>query len=500
VSAEPDNLPDPVSTTRTASDVIERMFLGLTEIGEDLKSYEPALARSWDVSEDGLAVTFHLAREARWHDGQPVTARDVLFTHDVLTDPVVNYSARSWKEFITEVTAGDDHTVTFRFARKYPYQILDASVGAILPEHLLGDAPRGELETTEFARHPVGNGPFRFARWESQQYVELVANEDYFLGRPHLDRVVYRVTPDKTSLVTQLETGEIDVMQNVPPHEVERLHRTARHIRIEAGEGRNYTYIGWNSNNPLFSSPKVRRALGMAIDRDGLIEALCYGFAAPIDGPIHPRLWAHNPDIPALPFDPAAASRMLAEEGWEDHDGDGWIDKDGQTFEFPLKTNFDNQVRVDATVMLQSMFRKIGVKMEPRTYEWNVLWGSVIDHSYESAVLVGWSIALKVDMKTTFHSESIEGKYNHTEYANPEVDRLIDAALEAGTFEEALPSWRKAQALIAADQPYTFLYTIQDIYGVNERVRGTRPDFRSYLFNLEDWWIPSARQKRRQGP
>ncbi len=497
VTAEPDNLIDAVSTTAVAQDVIDQMFLTLTDLGEDLESYEPSLARSWEASEDGLSVTFHLAPEARWHDGQPVTADDVVFTHELLTDPRVDYSARSYKDFITDVTTDDPHTVTFRFSRRYPYQILDASVGAILPKHILQDAKRDELLATDFARDPVGNGPFRFSRWEAQQSVELVANEDFFLGRPHLDRVIFRVVPDKTSLVTQLETGEIDVLEDVAPHEVDRLRRTAPHIGLSNFEDRNYTYIGWDSTNPLFESAKVRRALGMAIDRQGIIDALCYGFARPMDGPIHPRLWAHNPDIEPLPYDPEAARRMLAEEGWVDSDGDGVLDKDGLPFEFELKTNLGNQVRMDATVMIQSMLRKVGVEVTPRTYEWNVLWGTVIDHTYETAVLVGWAIALKVDLYSTFHTEAIDGKYNHTEYSNPRVDELIDEALAAASFDDARPAWHEVQERIVQDQPYTFLYTIDTIAGVNQRVRGTRPDFRGFYVNLEDWWIPSDRQRRR---
>ena len=154
-------------------------------------------------------------------------------------------------------------------------------------------------------------------------------------------------------------------------------------------------------------------------------------------------------------------------------------------------------MRVDAVVMIQDMLKKIGVKVEPRTYEWNVLWGSVIDHSYGSAVLVGWSIALKIDLKSTFHSDSIQGKYNHTAYSNPEVDRLIDRALGCATFEDALPLWRRVQSLIVADQPYTFLYTLQNLFGVNERVRGTEPDFRGYYRSLPRWWIPADLQRGR---
>ena len=495
VIAEPDNLLDATSTTRVATDIIQQMFASLTQLAPDLESYEPDLAQSWEVSEDGLSVTFHLHPEARWHDGVPVTARDVLFTHELITDPVVGYSARSWKNFITEVGVDDDHTVTFRFDRRYPYQVLDASVGAILPEHLLGSAPRADLTSTDFARNPVGNGPFRFSRWESQQFVELVANEDYHEGRPRLDRVVFRIIPDGTSLVTQLETGEIDVMESVPPHAAERLGLIP-HVRIESFAGRSYTYIGWDSTNPLFASLRVRRALGMAIDRQGIIDALCYGYARPIEGPIHPMLWAYNPDLPPLPYDPAGARRLLEEEGWRDTDGDGVLDRDGVPFEFELKTNLGNQVRMDASVMIQSMLGKVGVRIDPRTYEWNVLWGSVIDHSYETAVLVGWSVALKVDMQSTFHSDAMDGKFNHTSYSNAGVDEAIERALSASTFDEARPAWYRAQELIVGDQPYTFLFMLDQVFGVNERVRGTVPDARGYYRHLSEWWIPEAKRRR----
>jgi len=497
VPSEPDNLLDVVATTRGAQDVIDQMFLPLVEVGEDLLTFEPALARSWEVSEDGLSITYRLAPEARWHDGEPVTAEDVRFTWELHVDPAVGYSARSWKEFVADVVVEDAHTVTFRFDRRYPYQHMDASVGAILPKHLLADVPRDQLETCDFARRPVGNGPFRFVKWVAQQSVELAANEDFFLGRPHLDRLVFRVIPDRTVLLTQLETGSIDVMEDPPPHEVRRLDQSVPGVRVERFPNRTYTYIGWDSTNPLFASAKVRRALGMGIDRGGIIEALCYGYARPALGPIHPALWAYDEDLPPLPHDPAGARRLLAEEGWTDSDGDGWLDRDGEVFEFELKTNHDNQIRMDAAVMIQSQLKEIGVKVVPRNYEWTVLWDSVIRHAYETAVLVGWSVGLKVDMKPIWHSASREGKFNHTGYSNAEVDSLIDEALAKETLEEARPLWRRAQRLVVEDQPYTFLFILDKIFAVNDRVQGTDPDFRGFYRNLEDWWIPASQRRRR---
>jgi peptide/nickel transport system substrate-binding protein len=497
VVSEPDNLLDVTSTTRGAQDVIDQMFQTLTGLTADLGGHEADLALSWDLAEDGLGVTFHLDPGAHWHDGVPVTSDDVLFTYDLHTDPVVAYAARPYKEFITEIRADDAHTVTFRFGHRYPYQVFDASVGAILPKHLLESVPREELVSCDFARNPVGSGPFKFRRWVPSQTVELVANESFSQGRPHLDRVVFQIVQEKTTLLTLLETGAIDVMEDVPPFDVARLEKSDRGLRIERFLDRTYTYIGWDSTNPLFSSKRVRRALGMAIDRQGIIDALCYGFARPCLGPIHPILWAYDDTLEPLLFDPAEARRILAEEGWSDTDGDGVLDKNGVPFSFELKTNLGNQVRMDAAVIVQSQLAKIGVAASPRNYEWTVLWDSVIKHQYETAVMVGWSVALKVDLKPIFHTDSLQEKYNHTGYSNPRVDELIEQAESMPTFEEARPLWVEAQREIVADQPYTFLFILDKIFGVSDRIHGTVPDARSYYIHLRDWWIPLDRQHRR---
>ena len=121
----------------------------------------------------------------------------------------------------------------------------------------------------------------------------------------------------------------------------------------------------------------------------------------------------------------------------------------------------------------------------------------MIRHSYDTAVLVGWSVGLKVDLKPIWHSASLGQKFNHTGYSNPEVDRLIDEALSKETLEEARPLWWRAQELIVSDQPYTFLFTLDKVFGVNERVQGTKPDFRGFYRNLEEWWIPSSQRRHR---
>ena len=389
-----------------------------------------------------------------------------------------------------------EHTVTFRFDRKYPYQLMDAAVGAILPRHLLGDVAPEDLLRCEFARSPVGNGPFRFVDWDASGRLELEANQDFFDGRPNLDRVVFRVVPDRR-LLGELEAGRIDVMEDLPPGEVNRVERSMDGVRVEGCQGRTYAYIGWNSSNPLFESGDVRRALGMAIDRRAIIENLLGGHARPCLGPVHPTLWAFNDELEPLAYDPETARGILAKAGWEDHDGDGWLDRDGKDFEFELETNEDNPLRVEAAGRVEEHLARIGIRVTTKGVEWTTLWNRVINRSYDGAVLIGWSVGFKVDLEPIFHTESVT-KYNHTGYSNPEVDNLIRRALAMETIEESRSLWYEAQAKIVDDQPYTFLFTLDKIFGVSERVRGTIPDTRGYYRNLEDWWIPKA--KRGQEP
>jgi peptide/nickel transport system substrate-binding protein len=231
----------------------------------------------------------------------------------------------------------------------------------------------------------------------------------------------------------------------------------------------------------------------MAIDVQELIDTLCQGYAQPCHGPVPPMLWACHGNLAPLPFDPDSARAALAEEGWLDHNGDGWLDRDGKEFEFELKTNLGNELRVAAAPMIQAQLEEIGVRVIPRSYEWNGLWDSILDRAYEGAVLLGWSVGWKADLKPLFHSESHAG-YNHTGYSNPILDLLIDRALAMETLEEAKPLWQEAQAQIVADQPYTFLFITDKIFGVNKRVRGTLPDPRSFYRNLEDWWVPVGQQ------
>jgi peptide/nickel transport system substrate-binding protein len=487
-----------ISSTRNASDVEGMLFLTLTEINPDLDSYSPSLAKSWEFSQDHLRLTFHLRDDITWTDGVKTTAHDVKFSFEKQTDPLIAWSAIRWKEFIEDVQVVDDTTVTFIFREVYPYQLMDASVGAILPMHLLEHVPSEEMKTCEFNRQPVGNGPFKLKKWISQQTIELVANEDYYAGRPFLDRVVFRIIPDQTSLLAQLKSGDVDLMESIPPQDVPKMERDflqgKADVRIVRYPSRAYGYIGWNLQNPLFESKKVRQALTMAIDRENLIEAVYFGLAQPCHSPISPILWAYNPDMPLFPFDPQRAKQLLAQEGWVDHDGDGWIDRGGRKFEFTLKTNQGNRIREAITVIVQDQLAKLGIKVNPRLIEWTVFSDQTNRKEFE-AIVAGWSVGLKVDLTTIWHSESMNDKFNYVSYSNGDVDRLIEMAKREMDRSKAKLLWDEAQRLIVEDQPYTFLYIPEQVNGIHKRFRDVQMDTRGTFIHPEQWWVPADMRK-----
>ena len=487
-----DSLNDLTAATVSASDVIALLFLGLTRTNPDF-SHAPSLAKSWEFSEDHLELTLHLRDDVFWHDGVKTTAHDVNFTFEKQRNPNIGWSAIKWKQFIKECVVVDDYTVKFIFERVYPYQLMDAVVGAILPKHILEKVSDAEMVDTEFNRNPVGNGPYRFKEWKAQQYIEVEANQNFYAGRPPLDRIIFKVVPDQENLVIQLKSGQIDFMDGVPPRFFKELSQQEDLVAY-VYPGRLYTYLAWNSRNPLFESKKVRQALTMAINRQEIIDSLLLEFGQIAKGPILPIIWAYNPNLPDFPYNPQKARQYLEEEGWGDTDGDGWLDKDGQRFSFTMKTNKGNQIREDILILVQDMFKQVGIEVNPNILEWTVFIGDMNNKNFEAAVL-GWSVGLKMDMTTIWHSDSIGDKFNFVSYSNPEFDQLNDAAIFEMDAEKAKEMWWRAQEMIAEDQPYSFLYMPKELNFVHRRFQNVQMEAVGWGYNLEQWWVPKDQQK-----
>ncbi|HVO77148.1 MAG TPA: ABC transporter substrate-binding protein [Candidatus Bathyarchaeia archaeon] len=481
---------NPMSTTDAhARDVYDLLFLSLLEEKPDFLSFGPRLAESWEFSPDRLSLTFHLRKGVVWSDGVPVTARDVAATFAAQKDSLTLWAGRHLKQHIDSVTVRDDHTIVYHFNLAYPYQLMDANDGPIMPKHVLDRLPHAGFGKLPIEQLPT-DGPFKLGSWVRGQALTLVRNDAYYeRGKPYLEKVIFKIIPDQVTLITQLKTGEIDCMEAVPPGEMADIAKNHPMLAIYTFPTRVYNYIGWNAARPLFASPRVRRALTMAIDRRLINENVYYGFGEECTSPFPPIIWAYNPNIKAIPYDTAGARRILAEEGFRDANGDGWLERGGKRFEFDLITGYGNQLRSDTQVMIQEMLRKVGIKANPVTLEWTVFLERTKSCNYDAQV-AAWRVGTKADLSPIWSCEA-RGPvgYNRVNYCNPLVDSLNAAASAMLDFEKAKPVFWRVQQLIYDDQPYTFLNVQRARNVVHSRFKGVNQDAISMYHHLQDWWV-----------
>src|SRR5213082_4101032 len=280
---EPDVLLPAVSDRSITRDVTDQLFLKLADLGPSGNTigdedFQPLLAERWEW-DTPTTLVFHLDPRARWQDGRAVTAADVAFTYDIYTDSQVSSPFRPSLRQISAVTTRDSLTVVFRFRQRYAEMFYDAVYHMrIMPAHLLRELPREQWRSAPFGRAPVGDGPYRFVRWKAGESLELAADSTFFLGRPHIRRLIWRFTPDLQVAVTQIVAGDADAIEVLgTPDNVKRA-QVAANLALYPYRGELYGFLAFNLStngdttkpHPLFGDRQLRRALTMAVDREGL--------------------------------------------------------------------------------------------------------------------------------------------------------------------------------------------------------------------------------------
>ncbi len=473
--------------------VIEEMlFLTLCELDEKL-DLQPRLAKSWQTSADGKAVTFTLRDDVTWSDGQATTAEDVLFTYQLARHPQVAYTGRDRLAEVDTVIVIDSKTIRFNFKKSYPDALLDLQI-PILPKHILALVPPEQIRQCAFNRQPVGNGPFVLKEWRANDRVVFAANDRYFGGRPKLDRVVFRIVPEETVLLAGVRTGEIDLLPYVAPNKISEIAHTSE-LRVIKYPDRGYSFLAFNLQRPIFADRRVRQAISKAIHRRNLIEVLLNGNGRLIPGPIPPYFWAYDETLPTDVFNADAADELLNLAGWADRNEDGVREKGGQALTFTMKTNADNKLRSDALVMIQADLQKAGVQAQPELLEFGKLVEEVLQRRNFDTVLLSWKTGYAVDPSQVWHSEAIKNGYNLGSYSNPRVDSLLVAARQESDRAKAKPLWCAFQRLVAEDCPYVFLYNQENPAVVRQRLQNVKMDMRGYLINVEEWLVADSSQK-----
>ncbi len=461
----------------------------------------PYLAESWEVSDDNTEITFHIREDVVWHDGERTDAHDVAFTYRTVTNPETAFpNAAYWDHYVSGdegVEVVDDFTVKIRLT---PHaEFLDPwRTVAILPEHLLGEVPAAELGQHPFGTQcPVGNGPFVFDSYEPQARWVFVANPAFpeaIGGRPFLDRYIYRIIPEQTTLLTEFLTENIDVYLAVRPNQAQQIIDDPS-LDLLNYTFRNYVLVAWNGRRPMLADARVRRAISMATNREEIVQAILRGYGTVAHTSVPPFHWAYDRSgTVGIPYDPAGAAALLEEAGWVDRDGDGVREnEEGVPLAFSIKYNTGNQQRQDIAEIMQSQLANVGMEVQPQVVEWATLLEQITTEARDfDGVVMGWVVDFKLDDMDLFHSDRVDQPWAWSGTQNPEIDRLLEELSLAVDREEARRLWAEYQRVLVEEQPYTFFYFPDRLDGVNQRLRGVQMDARGEWINVKDWYLDPA--------
>ena len=489
---EPSTMMPLLASDSPSHEVAGHIYNGLVRYDKDL-NLEGDLAESWDVSPDGLTITFHLRKGVKWHDGIDFTSRDVLYTYRVTIDPKTPTAYADAFKQVKHAEAPD--TYTFRVSYAKPFAPALESWGmSVLPSHLLEGK---DITKSELSRHPVGTGPYRFKEWVAGQKIVLESNRDYYEGRPYIDRYVYRVIPDNSTMYMELKAGTLDMM-GLSPIQYQRQTNTPKFLarfnkyRYPAFA---FTYLGYNLRHPLFSDRRVRQALTSAINKEEIIRGVLLGMGQVSHGPYKPGTWAYDSHIKDFDYNPERARRLLAEAGWKETNSDGILVRNGKPFQFTILTNQGNSERLKTAQIIQRRLKKIGIDVKIRVIEWASLLSQFIDKGNFEALIMGWTIGQDPDIYDVWHSSKTGPKeLNFVGFKNSQVDRLLEEGRSTFAMEKRKQCYYRIQEILAEEQPYTFLYVPDALPVVSARFRGIEPAPAGIMYNFIKWYVPKNEQ------
>jgi peptide/nickel transport system substrate-binding protein len=491
---EPDELNPLTFSSNPAYQITQLVFRSLARRDSTLSGYVPHLARSWQLQADSTLL-IRLRDDVRWHDDVPVTADDLLFTIERQRDERTASPRRNDVLPVAEAEAVDSFTVRLRLSEPGPYTVNALLDVVTVPRHLLDTIPAERMRFAAFGRNPVGNGYFRFAGWQAGQSVTLQANPDVPEGRPALDRLVLRFVPDLNAAMTELLANQGDLLK-IPPDQRERVEASAAATLGHAPRVRP-AWIAWNTDREPVNDPRVRRAVLMATDRQALAQALFGGTGEPALSPIPPALREHSPDVRPLPYDPAAAARLLDEAGWVAPAAAGTRIKDGRPLRLEVDYIATDQTRADVLVAMQAMLRRVGIELVPRAYE-STTWVERLRARQFQGSLWGWGWGPGVvgpNAAMIFHSRSMPPTGpNFAGYRNPRLDALIDSVLVEFDQSRQQRLWAEIEQHVIDDAVYAPLYLDPELFGVSARVGGATFHGIEWSENVPFWFIPRERR------
>jgi len=452
IESSPTNLDPRVGVDAQSERIDSLIFDYLVVRGSNLDA-TPGLAERWEIP-DPLTYVFHLRRGVRFHDGRPLTSRDVKWTFDSLLGGKIRSTRAAAYRFVDRIDATDDFTVIFHM--KEP----DATLLWNLTDGAVGIVPFGSGD--EISRHPVGSGPFKFVSAETDKEVVIEGNDDYWGEKAKLRRVRFAVVPDATTEALELRKGSGDIASNsLTPDTVLTLERE-RLLAVEHAPGTEVQYLGFNLRDPILKDVRVRQAIAYALDRGPIIEYLWRGEAQPARSVLPTQSWAYNGDVPSYEHDPEKARSLL--------DAAGYPATDGVRFHIGMKTSTTESTRLIVAVMQQQL-RQVGIVLDIRSFEPATFFADVTHGAFQLYSLRWVGGNQDPDIFYVFHSARFPPNgANRGFYSNPKIDALIDQGRREVDPSVRKPIYAEVQRILANDLPYVDLWYLDNVLVHNKRV------------------------------
>jgi peptide/nickel transport system substrate-binding protein len=454
-------------------EIMELNYDVLVEPSDKDSSPEPGLADSWETSEDGLTWTFHLNKEARWHDGEDVTSEDVAYTFNRILEEEQGLYIDYVRQ-IESIETPDEDTVVFT-TREPSVQMLSMAV-YILPKHIWEDVPADE--TKSFKNEPaIGTGPFQAVEWREGQFARLEANPDYFGGAPQIDEIIFQFYDNDDTMVQALRNAEVDYIAWFPINLFKSLENQEG-IETNSAPDPGFTELGFNlyeptpeaieefdapetsTGHPALLDPRVREAINWAIDEEELTEKILQGEGIAGSTIVPPALSSYHLEIPESErqgFDLERSRELLAEAGWEDTNNNGTVDKDGEELELRLFVRSEDKDSVTAGQFIEGWFREAGIGLETKAISDTALTDAIYAADYDMFIW-GWSSDPDPDFILSVLSCDQMMGWSDTFWCNDDYSRMYQEQKEQLDLDERAATIKEMQRIAYEENPYVVFY------------------------------------------
>lgn len=453
------------------------LFNGLTA-HDAADQIVPGLAESWEYDEDTCTYTFHIRDGVKWHDGEPFTADDVKFTIEAIMDPENGSENAPNYEDVQEITVTDAQTVAFKLAEPN-VAFLEYMTMAILPEHLL----KGEnMQESDFFRHPIGTGPYKLESWDAGQSIVMAKNEEYYLGAPHIDKVIFKIVEDDNTQAVQLEAGELNMVL-LDPKNAQNFKNSEEFTCYDMTTS-DYRGIMFNFGNSYWDKNKdIIPAVCYGIDRQAIIESVLLGQGMPAYGPLQRNIY-NNENVEHYDYNPEKAKEILESVGCS-MGSDGFYERDGEQIGFVISVMSGEQDRIDIAQAAAQQLREIGINCTvdiPAQMDWGG----------QMACLIGWGSPFDAD-DHTYKVFGTDKGANYSSYSNAKVDEYLTLARQYEDKETRKKYYDLFQEELAKDPAYAFICYIDANYVADNKIQGISQDTVlghhgvGIFWNIQDW-------------